>query len=243
MKACHQFTMISVIIPTFQEEGYIERTLASIAVFKPEVEIIIVDGDSKDKTVSIASQYADKIQIVSGRGIAKAKNRGATQAKGDILVFLDSDVIVPPEFLQRIKATFRNQTIIAASCQIMPLHYNVLEFIYFLFLNLLIRFSVQALPKTKFKLGFRGEFIAVRKNEFLKVGGFNETIACLEDVDITFRLFEFRKFGYIENMVVYESLRRIRKRGLFNILKLWATEYIVYLVHGLPKSRVWEVAR
>jgi len=99
------------------------------------------------------------------------------------------------------------------------------------------------LPKTKFKLGFRGEFIAVRRNEFLKVGGFNETIACLEDVDITFRLFEFRKFAYIEKMVVYESLRRIRKRGLFNIIKLWATEYIVYLVHGLPKSRVWEVAR
>jgi glycosyltransferase involved in cell wall biosynthesis len=235
--------MISVIIPTLHEERYIEKTLASLFRFKPEIEIIIVDGDSKDKTVEVASRYADRVLSVTSRGIAKAKNLGAKHAKGDVLIFIDADVLVPNSFLQKVTKVFEDQSIVAATCKIMPVKPRTLEFIYFSLLNLSIRFSIQALAKTKFKLGSRGEFIAVRKSEFEKVGGFNEKIACLEDFDFTFRLFKFRKFTFIQDLVVYESLRRIRKRGLFKMLRIWTTNYVAYQTYGLPKSRVWEVVR
>jgi len=235
--------MISVIIPTLEEGRYIGKTLASLVKFMPEIEIIVVDGNSKDKTVEIARQYTDKVLRITERGISKAKNLGAKYAQGDILVFIDADVVVSDDFLQKMVRIFRNSDIVGATCNIMPARPRPLEFIYFSLLNLFIRFSIKAMPKTKFKLGSRGEFLAIRKKEFLKVGGFNERIACLEDIDITFRLFEFRKFAFAEDLVVYESLRRIRKLGLLKILRVWTTEFLVYLIHNAPKSRVWEVVR
>lgn len=242
MESC-SVEMISVIIPTLEEERYIGKTLASLINFIPEIEIIVVDGGSKDKTVEIARRYTEKVFRITERGISKAKNLGAKYAQGDILVFIDADVAVPDDFLLRVIRIFQNPDIVGATCNIMPAKPKLFEFIYFFLLNLFIRFSIKALPKTKFKLGSRGEFFAVRKKEFLKIGGFNEKIACLEDFDITFRLFEFRKFAFAEDLVVFESMRRIRKLGLSKILRVWTTEFLAYLIYGVPKSQVWKVVR
>jgi len=236
--------MISVIIPTLEEERYIGKTLANLIKFIPEIEIIVVDGGSKDKTVEIARRYTDKVFRITERGISKAKNLGAKYAQGDILVFIDADVAVRDDFLPKVTRIFQNPDVVGATCNIMPAQPKLFEFIYFSLLNLFIRFSIKAfLPKTKFKLGSRGEFFAVRKKEFLEIGGFNAKIACLEDFDITFRLFEFRKFEFTEDLVVFESMRRIRKLGLLKVLSVWTTEFLVYLMYGVPKSRVWEVVR
>jgi len=234
--------MISVIIPTLEEERYIGKTLVRLLKFAPEIEVIVVDGCSKDRTVEIAKQYTEKVFRIRERGISKAKNFGAKHAQGDILVFMDADVTVPDDFLLKVARIFQNSDIVGATCNIMPYRPKMYEFIYFCLLNLLIHFSMN-LPKTKFKLGSRGEFFAVRKREFLNIGGFKERIACLEDFDITFRLFEFRKFAFAKELVVYESLRRIRRLGFFNVLRVWATEFLVYLVYGTPKSQVWKVVR
>jgi glycosyltransferase involved in cell wall biosynthesis len=235
--------MISVIIPTLEEERYIGKTLANLAGFGPEIETIVVDGDSKDKTVEIAERYADRVFIIPVRGISKAKNTGARHARGDILVFIDADVLVLDDFLQKVVRIFQDPSIIGATCNIMPAQPKFLEFVYFCLLNLSIRFSIVAMPKTRCKPGSRGELIAVRKNEFLRVGGFNEKIACMEDIDITYRLFEFRKFTFIKDLVVYESLRRVRKKGFFKILRIWGAEFITYMIRGVPKSQAWEVVR
>lgn len=235
--------MISVIIPTLEEENYIGKTLARLAKFIPEIEIIVVDGGSRDKTIEIAKRYTDKVFRINEKGISKAKNIGAKYAQGDILVFIDADVFVSDDFLPKVVKIFQNPDIMAATCKIMPAQPKLLEFIYFSLLNLVIRFSIKAIPKTKFKFGSRGEFFTVRKKEFLKLGGFNEKIPCLEDIDITFRLFEFRKFEFAEDLVVYESMRRIRKLGLFKILRIWTTELLAYLIYGVPKSRFWKVIR
>ena len=230
--------MISVIIPTLEEERYLGKTLARLVKFAPEIEIIVVDGGSKDKTVEIAKQYTDRVFRIAERGISKAKNYGARHARGDILVFMDADVVVPDDFLLKLARIFQNPNIVAATCNIMPVQPKLLEFIYFSLLNMVIRFSIKALPKTLTYM-----FFAVRKKELLESGGFDEKIACLEELDLSFRLFEFRKFAFAEDLVVYESLRRIRKVGFFKILTVWTTELLAYLIYGVPKSRLWKVVR
>lgn len=232
---------VSVIIPTLEEEKYIGKTLSSLIQFAPKIEIIVVDGCSIDRTVEIAKHFADKVYNIEERGISKAKNCGAKHAEGEILVFLDADVIVPHDFLEKVLMTFENCHIVAATCRNMPVRPKFSEFIYFFLFNLLTRFSVAVLPKTRFKYGSRGEFIAVRRSEFFKVGGFNEKIACLEDYDITFRLSKLGKFAFIEGLTVYESMRRIRRIGLLMITNVWTTELLSWLVYGAPKSKVWEV--
>lgn len=234
---------ISVIIPTLQEEKYIEKTLSNLIKVTPKIEIVVVDGGSTDRTVQIAKLFTDKVFQIGERGISKAKNYGAKRAKGEILVFLDADVIVPNGFLEKVLETFENPSVVGATCHNMPVRPKPLEFVYFFLFNLVTRVSITVLPKTRFKYGSRGEFMAVRKSEFFRVGGFNEKMACLEDYDLTFRLSGRGKFVFIEDLIVYESMRRVRKLGLSKISRIWTTELLAWLVYGVPKSKVWQVVR
>lgn len=234
---------VSVIVPTLQEEKYIENTLSFLIRFSPMIEIIVVDGGSTDKTVEIAKRFTDKVFQIEERGISKGRNYGAKHAEGEILVFLDADVVVPHNFLEKVLMTFENAHILAATCHIMPTRPKFSEFIYFFLYNLLTRFSIAVLPKTRFKYGSRGEFMAVRRNGFFRVGGFNEEIACAEDCDLTFRLSRLGKFVFIEDLTVFESLRRVRRFGLLKITKIWTTNFLAWLMYGAPKAKVWEVVR
>lgn len=234
---------VSVIIPTLQEEKYIGRTLSNLIRFAPNIEIVVVDGGSADRTVEIARRFTDKVYRIEERGISKAKNYGTKHAEGEILIFLDADVLVPHDFLEKVLMTFENPHVVAATCHNMPIRPRFSEFIYFFLWNLLTRFSIAVLPKTRFKYGSRGEFMAVRKSEFFKVGGFSEKIACLEDYDLTFRLSGLGKFAFIEDLTVYESMRRVRRFGLLKISIMWTTELLAWLMYGAPKSKVWQVVR
>lgn len=91
---------ISIIIPALNEEKYIGKLLESIKKqdYK-NFEVIIVDDHSEDKTIEVAkgfeSQLPLKIVQKEVRGISKSRNYGASLAKGEIILFLDADVVLP----------------------------------------------------------------------------------------------------------------------------------------------------
>jgi len=86
---------VSFIIPTLNRERTIEACLKSIAdQTYPIKEIIVVDGGSRDRTLSIASKYATKIILDKG-SLGKARQRGAEEATGQILGIFDSDIVLP----------------------------------------------------------------------------------------------------------------------------------------------------
>ena len=95
---------ISVIIPTYNGAHKIIHALRSIEKQnrKPDEVIVVIDG-STDNTASIIKQQSYKINLniieQPNGGRAKVRNRGATEAKGDLLVFLDDDMIVPTQWL------------------------------------------------------------------------------------------------------------------------------------------------
>jgi len=93
---------ISVIIPTLQEEKYIATTLSKLTKITPQIEIIVVDGGSEDNTVKIARGFTDKVYEIKERGISKARNYGAKYSNGDILLFLDADVMPPNDFAEKL---------------------------------------------------------------------------------------------------------------------------------------------
>ena len=92
--------MISIIIPTLNEEKYLPLLLASIKnqAFK-EYEIILADAGSKDRTVEIAKQYG--CRIIPGGSPSKGRNEGAKVAKGELLFFIDADAVLPPKFFEK----------------------------------------------------------------------------------------------------------------------------------------------
>jgi glycosyltransferase involved in cell wall biosynthesis len=228
---------ISVVIPTFQEEKYIAATLSKLVKIKSSIEIVVVDGGSDDGTVKVAKRFTNKTYQIRERGISKARNYGARQASGDIVVFLDADVSLPVNFVEKVLEAFNNSNVVGATCRIMPAQPRFTEFIFFQFYNLLIQLC------TKFKPHSRGEFLAVRKKDFLMVNGFDESMPCLEDHDLAHRLSKRGKFMFITSLTVYESLRRFRKLGFSKVLSTWFTDYLFFLLRGKPLSMVWQPAR
>ena len=92
---------LSVIIPAYNEEAYLPAALDSIqaaaAHLAPgvDVDVIVADNDSDDATAAVAREWAARTIHEPTLGIAYARNSGARDAEGDVLVFIDADVIVP----------------------------------------------------------------------------------------------------------------------------------------------------
>ena len=93
--------LISVIIPTLDEEVSLPVTLRRLGDH-PDVELIVVDGGSRDRTVSIAQQFTPYV-FVSEPGRARQMNVGARHATGDILLFLHADSFLLPGALYEIQ--------------------------------------------------------------------------------------------------------------------------------------------
>lgn len=90
---------ISVIIPAFNEEKYIEGTLISIQKFSPsDTEIIVIDNGSTDATLKIAQEKGVRTFTQTEGTIASLRNRGVQESSGNILVFIDADVTVTKEW-------------------------------------------------------------------------------------------------------------------------------------------------
>ena len=110
---------VSVIVPVRNGSLMLAEALAAIAasdVAREAYELIVVDDASTDGSLATASRYADTIVRLNGRprGAAYARNRGADRARGNILVFVDSDVRIRPDTLSRLLATFKDSPLVAA---------------------------------------------------------------------------------------------------------------------------------
>lgn len=106
--------LISIIIPTYNEEEDIAKCLdAALALDYPNKEIIVVDSASTDRTPQILAGFAARGQIrlltePERRGVSSARNYGLKEAKGEIVVILNADVILQRDFLRQIMQHYRN---------------------------------------------------------------------------------------------------------------------------------------
>ncbi|MEM2341591.1 MAG: glycosyltransferase [Candidatus Bathyarchaeia archaeon] len=228
---------ISVVIPTLQESEYIGDMLSDLVKSSKDLEIIVVDGGSTDGTVDIAKRFTDKVYILDKRGIGRARNYGASKANGDILIFMDADIKFPIDFAEKIILAFRDKNVIGVICNIMPLDPSPFEEAFFRFYNFLLHLF------TYFKPHSQGKFFAVRREAFLKVGGFNENLPCIEDHDLALRLSKIGRIVFLSDLTVYESMRRFKRMGFLRVLKMWISNYISYLLFNRTISKSWEPIR
>lgn len=106
---------ISVVIPCHNEKGYIERCLSALLAqtVSPD-EVIVVDDGSTDGSPEIASRFPVKlIRVSARRGIGCARNLGVRHAIGDVIVFVDADVVLPQRTIERFVEHFRSDDSVA----------------------------------------------------------------------------------------------------------------------------------
>jgi glycosyltransferase involved in cell wall biosynthesis len=213
--------IISVVVPTYQEEKYIEPTLIAISnqtLKRNKYEIIISDANSKDRTVEIAKKYADKIIITDKRGIAIGRNLGAKYAKGKYLVFIDADTIILPTTFERILKEFKKYDCIIL--KLFPSKFSLFFSFYYNAYNFFIEF-LNFLKITQAS----GPFIAVKKEIFEKVNGFNENLETYEDADFIRRVSKVGKIKIVD-LPVITSVRRFEKEGKIKL----AIKYVLYFL-------------
>ena len=184
--------MISFVIPTLNEIKTIEQTLQCITAYSGTHEIIISDGNSKDGTIDICRKYTDNVIVYDKpdrQTIAMARNMGAADAKGEYLVFLDADVVIPDidRFFDAAEERFRSdERLVALTGQykVVAEQRTLADSIFFRMLGLQFLLSNNILH-----IGAAGgEFQMIAGDAFRTVGGFNEKLAAAEDMDLFQRL-------------------------------------------------------
>ena len=206
--------MISIIIPTLNEEKYLPKLLDSIKKqsFK-NYEIIVADFNSKDKTRRIAKEY--KCKIVNGGKPSVARNNGAKIAKGGILLFIDADCIIGKSFLETATSEIKSRNLDAAGCYIRPLSTNISDNTIFALFNFWIGISQFLYPNA-------ASGIFCKKDLHQKINGYDESIKLSEDMDYAKRTGKYGKFRILSTAKIYTSVRRFDEEGRLRlILKLF----------------------
>ncbi|MEK7665027.1 MAG: glycosyltransferase [Patescibacteria group bacterium] len=209
---CYKYSMLSIIIPTFNEEKYLPNLLRSIVKqnFK-DYEIIVADAGSKDKTREIANKYNCK--IVEGGLPAKGRNEGAKAAKGNILLFLDGDIVLPPNFFIKALSEFTAKKINFGAFALLPYPKNKVS--YFFFNNF---YNKQTAFFEKFSPHAAGSAILIKRATFEKLKGYDETVKLAEDHDLAKRAKKIAKFKFLKSTKVFVSDRRFKQYGWTNTI-------------------------
>jgi GT2 family glycosyltransferase len=180
--------VLSVVVPVRDGREYLGRTLPPLLASLPAgSELIVVDDASRDGSADLARDLAARtIRLESPRGPAAARNRGAAEARGDLLVFLDADVRVHPDTLRRLLAPLAEGGTDAAfgSYDAEPPERSWVS----LYKNLAHHFVHQrSRPESS---TFWAGCGAVRRSAFESVGGFDEAYErpSIEDVELGYRL-------------------------------------------------------
>ncbi len=220
----------SIVIPTWNEKMWLPRLLESIIGHPLVNEIIVVDNNSSDQTVSIAKKYG--CLIAHGGLPGFSRNIGARLAQSEIIVFIDADTIIPYSTLNRAIRVLSMKKSILYHCPLIPLSPNLFVRLCYWVMDWYFRL----LDFTPFIQGV-GSFIAVRKSAFLKSHGFCEHLKAGEDADFFRRVAHLGRVFYDTKAFVYVSSRRFSienpiwfalKTMFWSILRLTPTKASVF---------------
>lgn len=229
---------ISIIIPCKNESGVVENLLDSLVrQTRPADEVIVVDSNCTDDTIARAKTYTKKLPLKTAAatqvGPAHARNRGASKATGDMLIFADADLILPEYFLQKFEE------------QINKKHLQVGSFLQRMQSN---KFGIRAgaylmnayarlMQHTPWPIGF-GCLYAARE-VFDAVNGFDTSLYIMEDYDLILKAKRAKyRTGIIK--ITYSTSDRRYQNDSLQVLKGIYGELYRY-THGLRVTkRIYE---
>lgn len=208
---------ISVIIPVRNGGENFRRCLSSLAeaIPAPDEIIVVADGDSDCSWRAAETLGARVIKLPVSGGPGKARNHGARVAAGDVLLFIDSDVVIPPETVGKIAVIFRDDLALAAlfgSYDDAPGAVNFLS----QYKNLLHHYVHQTARADAST--FWGGCGAIRRKVFLALDGFDETYRhpSIEDIELGYRL---RQAGYRILLCKGLQVKHLKRWGALSLLK------------------------
>src|SRR3989441_5885068 len=212
--------LLSIVVPAFNEEGYLGETLASLNRAKAflqgerrfEAEIIVVDNDSDDSTADVALALGATVAREALHNVAKVRNTGAKLSNGETIVFIDADTVVPETLLSRIVDVMSDDTCFGGAVDTDYQPKKLTAQAYLQIWRIIGKLTGMAQGATQF----------CRKDVFFTLKGYDETLWMGEDVDFYWRLKRFAKqqngsIVFIDDVRVVPSTRRFDQWRLWRI--------------------------
>ncbi|MDF0677051.1 MAG: TIGR04283 family arsenosugar biosynthesis glycosyltransferase [Nitrospira sp.] len=213
---------ISVIIPTLNEERTIGQTLSSLPVSEI-LEAIIVDGGSTDQTISIAEVFCAEVSnvriVTAPAGRARQMNEGAKTGRGDILLFLHADTLLPAGATLMIEAALTSPTVVGGRFDVTFDSRSALGTMISTFMNWRSRLS---------GIATGDQALFVRRQIFEQLGGFAD-IPLMEDIEFSRRLKRTGLMMALHQKVI-TSFRRWEQQGPWRtILLMWTLRFLYWI--------------
>lgn len=225
---------ISVIIPAHNEEHYLRQTLHALQQQSYQsYEAIVVANGCTDQTEELVQKKTnDKIRLLSlpKPNVSVARNAGALNARGQLLLFLDADTVLAPDSLQLIKNGFTPAHSVATT-KVQP---DENKFKYRLAMNLKNLYNSTGLYQ-----GCSGALIC-RKEDFQKVNGYDPEITVKEHRKLILKLKELGDYTCLDTTVT-TSMRRFQSWGLSKAMFYWIGQWFKNYFGDLKKSEYEKV--
>jgi glycosyltransferase involved in cell wall biosynthesis len=208
---------LSVIIPVYNGGEKFGRCLLSLKESRrpPSEVIVVADGDTDDSW-QVAKEFGTQVfRFHTPKGPARARNFGASCALGDVLFFVDADVMVPPDAIERVIGYFTREPDMDAlfgSYDDQPAEPNFLS----QYRNLLHHYVHQGGREDAST--FWGACGAIRREVFLSAGGFDERYAkpSVEDIELGYRL---RKAGARIKLCKSLQVKHLKRWDIVSMLQ------------------------
>lgn len=226
--------VISVVIPAYNEEEYIREAIKSVKqqICSVPFEIVVVDNNSKDLTNTIAKEAGARVVVEKKQGQPFARARGAEEALGDVLVFIDSDSRLPQHWLQTAFSYLETHPGVSCiSCRTSfydgRIRDNIGSFLFNWIFAPLVNFSLLLLGQPQIVLGTG---VVLRRKLLEQAGGIDTNYVFYgEDTGIAYTMAKMGKVRFLQNLVVLTSARRYKKQGTIKTLYLYWK--IFFLIH------------
>lgn len=233
-------SLVSVVITTKNEERYLKKALDSIKTqtYK-NIEIIVSDSCSSDRTVQIARKFTNNV-FVKSTNIPKGRNYGGQKARGEFLIFLDADTFLKKNWIENAIKNFSSKKVglvvgsyvsIQRSRRAKGMTWIRSEF-------LPTFFSIFGLP------GFTGpQTFMTRKEIFKKLKGYNEKMRIFEDLDFAIRIKKNWEVVHDRDCISYSSMRRFEKNGYIKESLYWFVQGVYYRLTGKVLEKTYKTVR
>lgn len=209
---------LSVIVPALNEQDLIDSTLGRILEGSglDEVQVIVADGGSTDRTASIARHCGAQV-VRCRRGRAHQMNCGSSEARGEVVLYCHADTTLPFGYGRAIRRAFRRPDVVGGAFR--P-HYTSQ--------SRLLKSVELALALPSHWLMFGDQAVFARRSALEEVGFYRE-IPIMEDVDLVHRLNMIGRLVRVRDSVI-TSARRLQERGIARQLLL--DLYLLLAFHG-----------
>ena len=197
-------TKISIIIPTYNESNNLPLLLSDLSIIKREVEILIIDCGSEDKTIDIANIYGAKIYQSKEKNRGLQLNIGAKNALGEWFIFLHADSRLNRDWLKRIKSVLQDDESYIYSFMFQIDSKKII----YRFLEILVNFRSIFL-----KTPYGDQGLIIHRKTYFKNNGYSK-IPLMEDLDFIKRLKNKENLRVL-NFPIYTSSRKWEKTNIF----------------------------